>query len=72
MPKSGLLHAEHAKARIPDGCIQTGRECKRQNPPRIAWANDPVIPKPGGGIVGMALFLKLLDDGLFELSLFNL
>src|ERR1700689_1683335 len=55
-----ISHAKHAEAR---GCrfLRTGqRERQPQDFARVERIDDPIVPKPRGGVVRMSLALELL------------
>src|SRR5882762_1453608 len=61
------LHPEHAEARpFRNGCIKAGRKCQTEDIARLLRIYDPVIPKPRGGIIRIALGFVISADGCLE------
>src|SRR4029077_12924262 len=46
------LHSEDAEARFRDRRIAGHRQAERERRSRVDWIENPVVPQPGGGVVG--------------------
>src|SRR3990172_11514648 len=57
-------HPENADLRLRDRRIESGREGEPENRSRLPHVDDPVVPEPRRGVVGMSLALVLLANGL--------
>src|SRR5712675_789544 len=66
------LHSKNAESRLLDRCVEGRRNRKRQGTARFLGRDHSVVPKPGGGVVGMPLALVLVEDGALELFLLRL
>src|SRR5580658_1606637 len=60
------LHAEHAEARRLLRGVAYRRQAKAQHAPGVTWVDDPIVPQPRRGIIGMPLALVLLADRALE------
>src|SRR6266566_2017501 len=67
-----MLHPEYAKRGVGHWCIERGCNSQRKHGACIARINNAIIPETGGAIVGIALGLVLVENGLFESGLFLL
>src|SRR5512143_1215246 len=51
----GSSHPEDAEARLGDRGVQGGGEGEPEHPARLGRVHDPVVPQPGGRVVGVTL-----------------
>src|SRR5699024_7016860 len=65
-------HPEDAVAGLGQGGAGDDVQGQAQHGAGVGGVDDPVVPEPGGGVVGAALGLVLLDDGALELGLLGL
>src|SRR5947199_2471199 len=67
-----FLHPEHSKRRIGHWCIERGRNTQGQHGTCITWVDNAIIPEASSAMVGIPFLLILIENGLFEGSLFLL
>src|ERR1041384_7483226 len=59
-------HSKNAEPGFLDRCVEGRRERERQRAASLPGRDHSVVPKPRGGVVGMALLLILVEDGSLE------
>src|SRR6516165_9433254 len=65
-----VSHPEYAEARrFGNGRVQAGRDRQAQYVAGLDRVDDPVVPQPGAGMVGIALFLVALANRRLECRL---
>src|SRR6202162_4600279 len=64
-------HPKHPKPRPRNGRVQRCRERQRQHAARLRRRQNPVVPQPRRGVIGIAFRLVLLADRLLEFFLLH-
>src|SRR3954447_19796832 len=59
-------HPEHAELRRRDRGVEGGGDAKPQGHAGIGGIDNPIVPQPGAGVIGMALVLVLVADRRLE------
>src|SRR6185503_14371988 len=57
-------HAEDTELRLGNRRVEGRRQSERQRLPRLCWIENPVVPQPGGRVVGRSLELVFIQDRL--------
>src|SRR5512147_2868117 len=60
------LHPEHAELRVLDRRVHRGGEREAEHAAGVLRRDHAVVPQTRRGVVGMALAVVLLEDGLLE------